>query len=98
MVRPERPNDTQSIGPHSQQPPHPHPSGSRRDKAEETREVRPLPWVQASMGKSRPERAKALCCSAFAPSGRYLLLRHKPRALPWADSFLALQAEFTGHQ
>jgi len=57
------------------------------------------------MCKSRPEGAKALNHNAFAPLGRYLLLRHKPRALPWADSFLAFlrlkpqaqQAEFTGY-
>ena len=33
--------------------------------------------------------------NAFDPLGRYLLLRHKPRALPWSDYFLALQAELT---
>ena len=44
------------------------------------------------------EGQKLCVFSAFAPLGRYLLLRHKPRALPWAGSYLALQAEFTGQQ
>jgi hypothetical protein len=49
-------------------------------------------------GKRRSVRAKALKHKAFAPLGRNLLLRHKPRAMPWADILMAFQAGLTGQQ
>jgi hypothetical protein len=57
----------------------------------------------SALGIDMP-RQMALCKSkstktqSFAPLGRNLHLRHKPRALPWADISTALQAEFTGQQ
>ena len=72
--------------------------GLEHPKGAESCQPRAAPWVQAGMCKSRTGREKALCFSALAPLGRYLLLRHKPRALPWARSYLALQADFTGQQ
>jgi hypothetical protein len=57
----------------------------------------------SALGIEMP-RQIALCKSkstkhkSFAPLGRNLLLRHKPRAMPWADILMAFQAEFTGQQ